>query len=148
MKGKLRSVPKPMMTQVWMRFLIGGLSFILAVLILVIAKDFVLSLPCWMLALFMVLSGCILLYNGAIGSYVVVNGPCVEVERSRLLKRIKAVIIQTDKGKLKIPIRKKSKRIYEGVDITIYMSAKSRIYTKDNLMIVFEYYAISLSSTK
>lgn len=49
MKKKFKSIPKPMKTQIYVRFGIGFISLIVAVLMLAIAKDFILSLPCLLL---------------------------------------------------------------------------------------------------
>ncbi len=145
MKKKFKSIPKPMKTQIYVRFGIGFISLIVAVLMLAIAKDFILSLPCLLLFGYMALYGAIILYNGLTEKFVAVSGECVKIERTQLRKRVKVIYIQTEKGQMKVPIRKRIGRLNEGDLITIYMPSKTRIYEQDNFLVIFGYYAIDIN---
>lgn len=145
MKEKFKAIPKPMKTQIFVRFGIGLLSLIAAVLMLAIAKDFILSLPCLLLFGYMAVDGGIILYNGLAEKYVAVSGECVKIERTQLRKRVKVIYIQTEKGTMRVPIRKKFARITEGDTITVYMPTKTRIYEQDNYLVIFGYYAIDIN---
>ena len=120
-------------------------KLIVAVLMLAIAKDFILSLPCLLLFGYMALYGAIILYNGLTEKFVAVSGECVKIERTQLRKRVKVIYIQTEKGQMKVPIRKRIGRLNEGDLITIYMPSKTRIYEQDNFLVIFGYYAIDIN---
>lgn len=145
MKEKFKAIPKPMKTQIFMRFGIGFLSLIIAVLMLAIAKDFILSLPCLLLFGYMAVNGGIILYNGFTEKFVAVSGECVKIERTQLRKRVRVIYIQTEKGQMKVPIRKRIGRLNEGDKITVYMPTKTRIYEQDNCLVIFGYYAIDIN---
>lgn len=145
MKEKFKAIPKPMKTQIFARFGISFLSLIIAVLMLAIAKDFILSLPCLLLFGYMAVNGGIILYNGFTEKFVAVSGECVEIERTQLRKRVRVLYIQTEKGQMKVPIRKRIGRLNEGDIITVYMPTKTRIYEQDNCLVIFGYYAIDIN---
>ncbi len=145
MKEKFKSIPKPMKAQILVRFGIGFLSLILAVLMLIIAKDFILSLPCLLLFGYMAVNGGIILHNGFSEKFVAVSGECIKIERTQLRKRIRVLYIQTEKGQMKVPIRKRIGRLTEGDKITVYMPTKTRIYEQDNCLVIFGYYAIDVN---
>ncbi len=145
MKEKFKAIPKPMKTQIFARFGISFLSLIIAVLMLAIAKDFILSLPCLLLFGYMAVNGGIILYNGFTEKFVAVSGECVKIERTQLRKRVRVLYIQTEKGQMKVPIRKRIGRLNEGDIITVYMPTKTRIYEQDNCLVIFGYYAIDIN---
>lgn len=145
MKEKFKAIPKPMKTQIFARFGISFLSLIIAVLMLAIAKDFILSLPCLLLFGYMAVNGGIILYNGFTEKFVAVSGECVKIERTQLRKRVRVLYIQTEKGQMKVPIRKRIGRLNEGDIITVYMPTKTRIYEQDNSLVIFGYYAIDIN---
>lgn len=148
MKEKFKNIPQALKTQIFIRLGLAVLAVILAILMSVIAKDFLLGLPCWVLFVYMGINGGILLYNGITENYVSINGTCIGVERSRIFRRVKTITIQTEKGKLKVPIRKRIKKLNEGVNVTVYVSVKSRVYDNGDGMAIFGYYAIDVFSTK
>ena len=49
---------------------------------------------------------------------------------------------------MKVPIRKRIKKLNEGVTVTVYVSVKSRVYDNGDGMAIFGYYAIDVFSTK
>lgn len=148
MKEKFYNMPKALKVQIFIRLGLAVLALILAILMSVIAKDFLLGLPCWVLFVYMSINGGILLYNGITENYVSIIGTCIGVERSRIFKRVKSAMIQTEKGKLKVPIRNRIRKLNEGVAVTVYVPVKSLVYENGDGMSIFSYYAIDVFSTK
>lgn len=142
---KFKSIFRPIKKQILARFGLGFLSLFLAILILIIAKDFILSLPCWLLFAYMAITAGIMLFNSIKGDIVAVTGYCVKIEQTKLCKQVKAVFIQTEKGQLKVPIRKKIHRLNEGDTVTVFMPSITRIYVQDNYLVILGYYAIDIS---
>lgn len=145
MKDKFKFIPKSMKTQIMVRFVICFLSLVVAVLMLVIAKDFVLSLPCWLLFGYMAVNGGTMLYNSLTENFVAVTGACIKIEKTHLWKRVKVIYIQTEKGIMRVPIRKRIGRISEGDVITVYMPSKTRVYDHDDSLVIFGYYTIDIT---
>lgn len=145
MKEKFNSIPKPLKKHILLHFGFGVLSLLAAIVVLIIAKDFILSLPGWILLVYMAISGGTMLYNTLKGNFVVVTGPCISVDRTRFLKRVKAIHIQTERGPMRVPIHKQINKLNEGDAITIYMPSKTRIYEQDEGLVAFGYYAIDIN---
>lgn len=144
MREKFRSIPKPLMKQISGRFVIGGISLIVGVVMFAVSKDFIFGLPCLVLFVYLALDGGRILYCALTGKYVTVRGDCLTIEYTSIRKRVKSLIIQTEKGKMKIPVRKRIKHISVGDCVTVYMSEKARIFEQDDGLIVFGYYAIEV----
>lgn len=144
MKGKLEQIPRALKAQIFSRFLIGFISLIAAVAMLAIARDFILGLPCLLLFGYMAYDGGKLLYFAYTGKYVTVTGECIGIERTSLRKRVKSIYIHTEKGNMKVPVRKRLRKLAEGDVVSVYMSPKNRIYESNDGLAVFGYYAIDV----
>lgn len=145
MKEKFKSIPKPMKTQIFVRLGISVLSLIAGIVMLAITNDFVLCLPCLLLFGYMTVNGGIVLYSGIAEKFIAVSGECVKVERTQFRKTVRAIYIQTEKGQMKVPIRKRIWGLNEGDMITVYMPIKTRIYEQGNCLVIFGYYAIDIN---
>lgn len=148
MKNKFNNIPKSLKIQIIVRLGIGVLSLLIAISMSVIAKDFILSLPCLFLFAFMGINGGNLLFNGITRNYVTVSGTCIDLYYSRIFKRIKTIVIKTEKGIFKLLIRKRVRQLSKGTTVTVYIPIKSRIYVNDQEMTILNYYAIDAFSTK
>ncbi len=144
MKDKLKQIPKALKTQIILRFMLGFTALVTAVIMLAIAKDFILGLPLLLLFAYMAIDGGRLLYSGYMGKYVVVAGECVGIERTSIRKRVKYIIMRTEKGDMRVPVRKRMRKLTEGDTVSVYMSPKNRIYDGDRYLTVFGYYAIDI----
>lgn len=147
MKTKFNAIPKPMKIQILTRCVISILSFALALVMLIIANDFLLGLPCIVLFGYMLISGGAMLYHGITKNFVAVKGSCIQTEKSHIFKRLKAIRVQTDKGQIKISVRKKFGRVKEGDEIIIYLPSTTRVYEQDACLVIFEYFAIDIIRT-
>ena len=85
------------------------------------------------------------LYNARTFNYVTAEGECVEVELSRLRKRIKAIKLHTARGKVRILVHYKLRTVEIGDFITAYIPVNASVYEKDNEYVVCEYYAVSIA---
>lgn len=144
MKEKIKSIPKPLKKQVAVRLSIGALSLVIAILMLAIAHDFVLSLPCWLLFGYMAFDGGRILYYCVTCNYVTVVGMCIGIDKAPIRRRVKTIYIQTEKGVMKVPVRSRIRKLTEGDTVTVYMPSKTRIYEHENNLVIFGYYAIDI----
>ena len=144
MKKKFQNLPKQLNRVIQIRFGAGVVAMVVAAFILILAQDFILALPCLLLFVFFICDGGRILYRGITNGYIAVGGQCVKTELSRIRKRVKLIYLQTEKGVLKVPIRRKLKVFTEEDIITVYMSKSARIYEQDGCLVLLNYYAIEV----
>lgn len=144
MKEKFKQIPRPLKQQVLIRLIIGTVALIIAVVMLAIAKDFILSLPCLLLFGYMVFDGGRILYHCLTDKYVAVSGECISFDRSPIRRRIKTIYMQTEKGKMRVPVRTRIRNLTEGDTVTVYMPTKTRIYESENCLVILGYYALDI----
>lgn len=146
MKKELHSLPKAMKKQVASRFWIGVFASAVFLLIVVFTRDIILGLPCIFLSAYLFISGGILLYRSLARQYIVVHGTCVNIERTGLRKRIKAVYIQSQDKVIKVVVQGQRKRLDVGCELALYISVKTRLYEQGDYFVVFNYYALELEN--
>lgn len=144
MKRKFKQLAGVLQRQVLTRLILGGFFILLFVILICTTKDIVLSLPCIILGLYLIINGGTILYNCLASKVITVTGQCVEIEHSRIFKRVKSVYIRTEDKELKIPIRKKMYGLTIGVTINVYIPDKAQIYEKDGKFATGTYYAVEM----
>lgn len=137
-----KQLPQALKKQITFRFAGGTVSLILFLVMLIITKEFIFSLPCLILAIFLFVNLVMMLYNIIVGSYVCVQGYCEQVETVGLRKRVKSITVNLNGAHMVLPIRQRFKKILPGSQVTIYMSEKTPVYEKDGLHYAYEYYAL------
>lgn len=144
MKEKFKQIPRPLKQQVLVRLIIGTFALIITVVMLAVARDFLLSLPCLLLFGYMAFDGGRILYHCMTDKYVAVSGECISIDRSSIRKRVKTLYMQTEKGKMKVPVHSRIRNLTEGDTVTVYMPNKTRIYESDNCLVILGYYALDI----
>ena len=140
-----KQLPNALKKQILLREVGTAVSLVVFLTILIVTKEFVFSLPCLILAIFLFVNLFGLLYNILVGSYVCVNGICEHVETTGIRKRIKSVTVDFNGTRMVLPIRKRMKRILIGSSVTVYMAEKTPVYEKDGINYAYEYYAIEFA---
>lgn len=144
MKCKFEQLATVLQRQILTRLILGGFFILLFVILILATKDIALSFPCIVLGLYLAINGGSVLYNCLGGKVITVTGKCVEIEHSRIFKRVKSIYIQTKGKELKIPIRKKIRRLTIGVTINVYIPEKARMYEKDGKFVTGTFYAVEM----
>lgn len=144
MKHKFKQLAAVLQRQILIRLVLGGFFILLFVILIFTTKDVILSLPCIILGLYLVINGVTVLYNCLAGKVITVTGECVEIEHSRIFKRVKSVYIRTEDKELKIPIRKKMRGLTIGVTINVYIPEKAQVYEKDGKFSTGTFYAVEM----
>lgn len=144
MKHKFKQLPEILKRQILTRLVLGGFFILLFVILICTTKDIVLSLPCIIIGLFFILNGGTVLYNCLAGKVITVTGECVEIEHSRIFKRVKSVYIKTADKELKIPIRKKMRGLTIGVLINVYIPEKATVYEEEGKFAMGTFYAVEM----
>ncbi len=142
---KFKSIPNGLKKQVYLRSAMATIFLIVSVLILVWMRDFMFAIPCIAMFVFLSVNIGLLLYDCLVGGYVTIEGECIAAEFSPIRKQLKAIYIATDTDVYKIPIRRKIRKVEEGDEIVVYVSARMRLYKQDGSIFVSGYYALEVA---
>lgn len=146
MKEKFKLIPKIIKRQIIIRGLLGITFLMLFIILIATTKDFILSFPCVILAAYLAVNSFIVFLASIDGKVICIDGQCSVMERSSILKRIKSVTVDTECGRLKIPIRKRQRNLKIGCQICLYVNEKTPIFENNELKAVSSYYAIEIRS--
>ena len=72
------------------------------------------------------------------------RGICSELETRGFRKKTRALYIDVEDKRVKIPIRRNIKRLRIGDTVTVYLSPKTPIYEQDSILLVCDYHAIDI----
>lgn len=142
MKEVLKEVPNVLKKQIFKRIGMGIVFALLGVITWIASKEFLFALPCLVAMAVLIVSGLGVLFVAITKRYVIVSGECVDVEYTRILKRTKAVYLQTDYGVVKLPIRGKRTKAELGSSVRCYIASNSSVYEYDGVKTVGDYYAV------
>ncbi len=144
MKEFFRSLPYAMKKHLLIRSGLGVLFLILFTIVLLVGKDFLFAVPCLGAAIFFLINVGTLLYDCLTGNVIVIQGECLEVERTRFMKRTHNVVLAVGMGTIKIPVRHQLKRVQVGDIVTVFLSSRTSVYENGNQQVICGYYAIEI----
>lgn len=142
MRERLKELPEALQRQVVIRLGLGTGFLLLCLVICLCFRDLYLSLPCILLAAFLIVNGSWLFYNGVTGRYVRIQGICKEIETTGIRKRIRYIYILLEQSVIKIPVRQRMRKLVVGDAIIIYLSDKEPVYEQDDGYLVCGYFAL------
>ena len=142
MKELLKDVPTILKKQIFKRIGIAIVFALLGVVTWMASKEFLFALPCLVAMAVLIVSGLGVLFVAITKRYIIVSGECVDVEYTRILKRTKAVFLQTDYGVVKLLIRGKRTKAELGSSVRCYIASNSSVYEYDDVKTVGDYYAV------
>ena len=144
--SKHSKIPTSLTKTIIAKFILGAIFLAGFILIMIFFKDRAfLGLAPGAFAMFTLGDGFVTLYNAHTLNYVTVEGECVDLELSKLRRRIKAICIHTSRGKVRILVHYKHRTVNKGDYVTAYIPVSSSVYEKDNGYVVCEYYALNIA---
>lgn len=142
MKEVLKEVPNVLKKQIFKRIGMGIVFALLGVITWIASKEFLFALPCLVAMAVLIVSGLGVLFVAITKRYVIVSGECVDVEYTRILKRTKAVYLQTDYGVVKLIIRGRRTKVELASTVLCYISSEASVYEYNGVKTVGDYYAV------
>ena len=142
MKEKFFSIPVPLQKQILLRM--GGCVAGLIMLLLVLAYggDGRFLIPSVALSV-LCFTGAASLFDCCLQQkYVVVEGACIEIERTPLRRRIKAAYLRNDRHSIKLVSIRKMRNLTVGDTVRIYVSEDDPVYEIDGSQVICNYLAI------
>ena len=144
MKKIFQSLPSPVQKQAILRVGGGLLFMILFIIMLIMSRDFTMSLPALVVAIFLFINVGVILYTFLKGKYISVEGTCLRLDTTEIRKRAKTLYIAVEEGVVKIQLKQKTPKTEIGNRIIVYLSEKAPVYEKDDMLILNNYYAIEI----
>ena len=138
MKERFKQLPEPLQQQVIRRFAVTIVFVLLFFITLFGFWDVCLFLPCLLFAGFFIVNALRLFYTCIRGDYISVSGTCVQVETTAIRKRVKSPMLLT------VSIHERIKRLNVGDTVTIYLSEKTPVYSRDGAYLICGYYAVEI----
>lgn len=145
MSKKFKLFPAPLRTQLAIRFLLGIAFFAGFLCILIFIRDLILSFPCLVVSVFLLVNCYVIYYRAARNKYIAVSGVCADIECTHIRKQVKYIYLQAGEMTVRFPVRKRIKRLVVGDVITLYLPESARIYEKGEDLVVFDYYAFEIN---
>ena len=129
------------------RFLIqtglGLCAVILFAILMICIGDFILSLPCLIMAIFLFWNAVSLVIAQRRGNILCVHGTCVKLGKGLFRKQNKAIYLESELGTIKVIAYKAPKRITVGESLDLYLKKSVHIYERDGEFTVSEYVALA-----
>lgn len=141
MKKLLSTLPKAILRQVLIRTCSGICFVALFAVLLGCAHDIVLSLPCGIIATFLLGSAAVLLFDVNAGKVICVQGECLKIEK-RFRIRNKSVYLSSGDKTIKVIAFALPKRIAVGDRLCLYLKRSARVYERGGEYTVSEYIAL------
>lgn len=149
MKEKFEKLPKPLQTQIAIKLIGAAVFLFLFAVILIGFRDFIFSLPCLILSLFLAISGSWLCYNAFEGNYMCLQGVCESIETTGLRKRVKGILIRLENSSVvKVPVRQGMKMLRAGDTVIIYLSDQVPVYEHEGGYMISSYYALDMKKER
>ena len=147
MREKFRQLPKVLQLQILRRFAVAVVFVIAFFITLFGFWDIYLFLPCLLFAGFFIVNAVLLLYTCIRGDYIAVSGTYVQVDTTAIRKRIKSMTLEYEEEAprlLTVSIHERIKRLSVGDTVTIYLSEKTPVYSRNGAYLIYGYYAVEI----
>ena len=143
MKNAFLQIPRPLQKQILLRLLGAILGLFLLILFLIVYKDWRFWTPCVILTVMCLASAGTLFFRCVLGNYVVVEGICMDIDKSLIRRRVKAIYIRNDQFSIKIVNAKRIRNLSIGDTVTVYVADNSAVYDVDGVKVICYYLAMT-----
>lgn len=138
MAEQFKQIPSPLQKQILIRLAGSGLGIAMLTLILAYHGSWQLILPGIAIFVAFTVSAWLLFRKCVTGAYVVIHGQCVEIERTGIRKKIKAVYIQNEDRCIRIMSQlQKIRKLSVGDKLTLYLAENTPVYDHDGCLVIF-----------
>ena len=120
-------IPLPLQTQILMRLALA-VCLLIAGNVLLIIFTVTIAIPFFLLALLTAASGGRLYWLAVRGRYLILTGTVLNVERTAVLRRPKAILMEVEGTALRVILRNRYKVPNEGSQLSFYVQDSTPIY--------------------
>ena len=143
MKEKFMQIPKPLRKQILLRCAGVGLGAAMLLIVLIYSNDWRFMVPCAVVAVLCLAGAAALYYQCVMGHYVELVGPCTEIERTGIRKRIKAIYLQTQDHTIRVVGIKGIRNLSVGDTVDLFLSEKTPVYDMEGCKVICNYIALA-----
>ena len=141
---RFQKLPSAVRRMIIINGLLGVIMILVFPVILIVAKDFRLAIPCLIFSTLLIVNSLRISYNCIVRNYVAVTGTCIGVERRGLKKHPKSFRITFSDKVLCVFIRFGYNLPEPGDKVTIYLGDTVPVYMEDGIYCIYEYYAMEI----
>lgn len=135
-------IPLPLQTQILIRLALA-VCLLIAGNTLLIFFTVTIAIPLFLLALLSAVSGGCLCRLVVCGRYLILTGTVLNVERTAILRRPKAILIEVEGRALRVILRNRHKAPGVGGQISFYVEDSTPIYEWRGMHLLGTYLAVS-----
>lgn len=135
---KLKKLPEPLRRVIGLRMMVGGAALVLFIIVWAVTRNITLAVPFAALAVFMLVSGALLIQS----DFLCITGIVKEVITTGIRKRPKYLLLETEEGIIQLPANRKPFPVDSSV--TLYLTANTPVYEQDDIFKIFSYLALEL----
>ena len=143
MKEKFMKIPSVLQKQLLIWFLGGALSMIMFMASCILMLDWSLIVLYILFAVVCLMSGWVLWEKCVYHKYVVIEGTCTGIERSRFHRYIRAIQILSDDHDIEIVAPGAIKYLAIGDAVSVYVAENVPIYETDGRMVICSILAVT-----
>lgn len=144
MRNKISSIPMPLQTQILLQAALA-LTALVTGIVLVILISITVSVPFFLLAILFGFGSLRVYIAAAGGRYLTLIGTVLKVERTAILRRPKALLLEIDGKALRIALRNRHRTPEENGPIRVYVLDTAPIYEWRGLHQLSSYLALDWS---
>lgn len=137
-----KNLPKPLKNQVAGRLVFGCVLLMLGVICRIFLQSWLLCLPGFVAGGFLVFSGGKLFFRLASGEYLCLRGVCLEIERAKLGRQIRRIVIDIEGKRVQLAVGKNHKHLTVGDTVALYLLPDTPVYEQDGICRVYNWLAL------
>lgn len=137
---KFKKLPEPLRWVIGLRMMVGGAALVLFIIMWAVMGDITLAIPFLVLAVFLLVSGVLLIKS----DFICVTGTIKEVVTTGIRKRPRYLLLETEEGIIQLPVNRKHFPV--GNSITLYLAVNTPVYEQDGIFKIFSYLALELTA--
>lgn len=139
---RFKNLPEPLQ-----RLIAGRLVFACALLVLglicrIFLQSWLLCLPGFVAGGFLVFIGSKLFLRLASGDYLCLRGVCLEIEKAKLGRQIRRIVMDIEGKRVQLAVGKNHKHLAEGDTVALYLLPDTPIYEQDGTCRVYNWLAL------
>lgn len=146
MKEKFLMIPAPLRKQILLRCAGAGMGIAMLLLIMIYGGNWQFYLPCGIGALICLSSGWLLFDRCVNGRYVRIPATCIDIEKTGIRKRIKALYLQGEEHRIRLVGIKALRNISIGDQVVLYVAENTPVYEADGCKVICSYIALTKAS--
>lgn len=138
-------IPLPLQTQILMRLALA-VCLLIAGNVLLIIFTVTIAIPFFLLALLTAVSGGRLYWLAVRDRYLILTGTVLNVERTAVLRRPKAILMEVEGTALRVILRNRYKVPNEGSQLSFYVQDSTPIYEWRGMHLLGTYLAAAVGT--